>query len=53
MLYDKIGVTLVYNFALRKFDFRGQWPATPKKGGGSLAVGSYLQRGSALSLPRG
>ena len=53
---------LVYNFALRKFDFRGQWSATTKNRGGSkktegqralknggcsLAVGSYLQTGSA------
>ena len=58
----KIVVTFVYNFALGKFDFRGQWSATPKNrgrskkmqgrralktGGASLAVGSYLQRGSA------
>ena len=34
MLYGKIGVTIVYNFALRKFeyfDFRGRWSATPQK----------------------
>ena len=31
MLYGKIGVTYVYNFALRKF--RGQWSATQKKTG--------------------
>ena len=52
----------VYNLELRKFDFRGQWSATPKNRGrskktqgwtglesegGSLAVGTYLQRGSA------
>ena len=35
MLYGKIGVTIVYNFALRKFDFRGWWSATPKIGGRS------------------
>ena len=34
MLYVKIGVTFVYNFALRKFDFRGQSSASPKKRGG-------------------
>ena len=36
MLYGKIGVTIVYNFALRKFeyfDFRGRWSATPQKKG--------------------
>ena len=62
----RIGVTFVYNFALRKFDFRGRWSATPKNrglskktqgrralknGGGSLAVGSYLQRSSAPPPP--
>ena len=62
MLYGKIRVTIVYNFALKNCDFRGRWFATPKNrgrskktqrrtalknGGGSLAVGSYLQRGSA------
>ena len=51
------GVPFVYNFALRNFDFRGQWSVTPKNrgqskktqgwtvlknGGVSLAVGSYL-----------
>ena len=56
----------IYNFALRKFDFRGWWSATPKNrgwskktqvwtglknGGGSLAVGTYLQRGSAPPPP--
>ena len=61
MLYGKIGVTFVYNFALRKFDFREPWSATSKNrgrskktqgltalknGGSSLAVSSYLQRGS-------
>ena len=66
MLYGIIGVPFVYNFALRKFDFRGRWSATPKNrgrskktqgwiglksGGGSLAVGTYLQRGSAPSPP--
>ena len=58
----KIIVTFVYNFALTIFYFRGTWFQTPKNrgrskktqgrtalknGGGSLAVGSYLQRGSA------
>ena len=66
MLYVKIGVTIVYNFALRKFDFRGWWSPTPKNRGqskktqgrtalknwgGSLAVCSYLQRGSAPPPP--
>ena len=68
MLYGKIGVTILYNFALRKFYFRGQRSATPKNRGrskktqertalknwgGSLAVGSYLQRGSDPPPPRG
>ena len=62
MLYGKIGVTILYNFALRKFDFRGRQSATPnnrewsektqertalKNGGDSLAVSSYLQKSSA------
>ena len=57
MFQGEIGVTFIYNFVLRKFDFRGQWSATPKNrgqskqtlgqtalksGGGSLAVVSYL-----------
>ena len=55
MLYGKILVNFVYNSALKKFDYRGRWFQAPKMGGGqrklradSLAVGSYLQRGSAL-----
>ena len=62
MLYGMIGVTFVYNSALRKFDFRGRWFVSPKNGGrskkaqgqtdlknegSSLAVGTYLRRGSA------
>ena len=58
MLCATNGVTFVYNFALRKFDFRGQWSATPKNrgrskttqgpralenGSGSLAVGLKRQ----------
>ena len=27
---EELGVSFVYNFALRKFDFRGRWSATPK-----------------------
>ena len=65
--YDKIGVIFVYNFALKKFNFRGRWFQTLKNRGqskktqgrtalknrgGSLAVGSYLQRGSAPPPPR-
>ena len=61
MLYGRIRVTIVYSFELKKFDFRGWWSATPKyrgwskksygpttlkNRGGSLAVGSYFQRGS-------
>ena len=57
-----------YHFALRKFDFRLQWSATHKNrgwskktwewtvmtsGGGSLADGSSLQRGSAPPPPPG
>ena len=48
MLYGMIGVTFVYNFALRKFDFRWTskktqgWTAL-KNGGSSLAVGNCLQ----------
>ena len=56
MLYGKSGVPFVCNFKLS--DFRGWWSATPKNrgqskksGGGSLAVGSYLQRGSAPPPP--
>ena len=52
----------MYNFALKKLDFREWWFQTPKNrvrskktqgrtglknGGVSLVVGSYLQRGSA------
>ena len=66
MLYGKTGVTIVYNIALSKFDFRDQWSATPQNRGrskknqgrtvlkhwaGSLAVGSYIQRGSAPPPP--
>ena len=66
MVYEINGVPFVYNFALRKFVFRGRWSVTPKNkgpskktqgrtglksGGGSLAVGTYLQRGSAPSIP--
>ena len=62
MLIGRIGVTFVHNFVLRNYDFRWEWSATQKNsgrskkiqgqtalknGGGSLAVGSYLQRGSA------
>ena len=56
MLYGMIGVPCLYNFALRKFDFRGLWSVTPKNRGwsnitqrqiGSLAVGTYHERGSA------
>ena len=62
MLYGMIEVPFVCNFALRKIDFRGRWSVTPKNrgrskkiqgqiglksGGGSLAVCTYLQRGSA------
>ena len=34
MVYGKIGVIFVYNFALKKLDFRGQWFQTQKMGGG-------------------
>ena len=37
MLYGQKGVTIVYNFTLRKFDFRGQWSATPQNRGWSGA----------------
>ena len=58
--------SLLYSFALRKYDFRGQWSATLKNrgrskktqeltalksGGSSLPVGTYLQRGSAPPPP--
>ena len=33
MLYRKIRVTVVYNFILKKYHFRGWWSATPKNGG--------------------
>ena len=67
-VYGIIGVPFVYIFALRKFDFKGRGSVTPKNkgrskkiqgrtglknGGGSLAVGSYLQRGSAPPPSRG
>ena len=67
MEYGVIGILLGYNFVLRKYGFRGRWSATPKNrelsektqgwtglksGSGSLAVGTYLQRGSA-PFPRG
>ena len=62
----KIGVSFVYKFALKKFDFRGRWSATAKNRGRSkktegqralsnrgvtLAVGSYFQRDSAPPPP--
>ena len=68
MLFGSIGFTLVYTFLLRKYDFRRQWSATlknrgqskntheltgVKNGGSSLAVGIYLQRGSAPPPPWG
>ena len=55
-------ITFVDNFVLVMFDFGGRWSMTlknrgrlkktqgwtaPKSRGGSLAVGTYLQRGSA------
>ena len=33
MLYGIIGVTIVCNFALKKYDFRGWWSATLKNRG--------------------
>ena len=68
MLYGKIGVTILYNFALRKVYFRGRLSASPKNRGrskktqertalknwgGSLAMGSYIQRGSDPPHPPG
>ena len=62
MLCGKNWFPFAYNFALRKFNFRGQWSATYKnrgrskktqgrtdlkRRGGSLPVGTYLQGGSA------
>ena len=59
-------ITCTLSFPLRKYDFRGQLFAAPKNRGqskrtqgrtvlknegGSLAVGSYLQRGSAPPPP--
>ena len=38
MLYEMIGFPFLYNFALRKFDFKGQGSVTPKNGGGGGAV---------------
>ena len=56
MLYGKIRVTFVYHSAMRKFDLKApkigdgqrklRGVRALKNGGGSLAVGSYLQRGS-------
>ena len=34
MLYGMIGVPFIYNSALRKFDFRGQWSVSPNSRGG-------------------
>ena len=34
MLFGRIGVTFGYNFALRKYDYRGRWSTTLKKIGG-------------------
>ena len=64
---DKIGVTFVYRFELRKYDFRRRWSATPKNRersigtthgqtapkseGDRLSAGSYLQGGSAPPPP--
>ena len=45
MLYGIIGVLFVYNFALRKFDFRGRWSATPKNtNGGEVKENSGADR---------
>ena len=33
MLYREIDVMFVYNFAPRKFDFKGTWSATPQNRG--------------------
>ena len=61
-----ISMYFVYNFALRMYGFRQRWSATLKNrgrskkthgrtalkcGGSSLAVGSFLQRVSALPPP--
>ena len=61
-LFRRLWVTCVDTFVLRMFDFRGRWFMTlknrgavkksegrtaSKSRGGSLAVGTYLQRGSA------
>ena len=58
--------SFVANFVLRMSDFGGRWPVNlknrgrskktegrtrPKSRGGSLAVGTYLQRGSAPPPP--
>ena len=65
MLYGKIGGTFVWNLHLESLILEGsglqlptiggvketQWQTPQKNGGGSLAAGSYLQRGSASPPP--
>ena len=53
MLYGKIGVTIVYNFALRKFDIRGRWSATPKNRGRSKKTRgrTVLKNGGGSQYP--
>ena len=53
MFYGRIGVSFVYDFALRKYDHRGQWSATPKNTGWSkktLGQTALKSRGSSLGV---
>ena len=54
MFYGKLLVTFVYNFALRKFGYRGQWCATPKKNRGrskkTLEWTALKSRGGSLAV---
>ena len=64
----RIWISFVGHFVLRMSDFGGRWSVNlknrgwskktegrtrPKSKGGSLAVGTYLQRGSATPPPPG
>ena len=50
MLYGMIGVPFSYNSALRKFDFRGRWSATPKNQGRSKKTGTVVWQHSVATF---
>ena len=55
MLYERIEVTLEYNFALRKYDFRGWWFATLKNRGWSMRAKGQTalkSRGGSLAVSK-